>query len=90
MNIKNIIKSTLVFLTLLFGGILITKSAQAGLWENLSTSDWQVKQPTSTYKVEAAGWNLRVYEWTPQDNKNVRCVFAAGSKKGGVSCYPVK
>ena len=89
MSIRNMVKGALIFSAFLLGGVFIAKTAQAGLWEQLSTMDQPVKQPTAEYAVEAAGWNLRVYEWVPQDNTNVRCVFAAGSKKGGVSCYPV-
>jgi len=25
----------------------------------------------------------------PADNPNVRCMFAAGSQKGGVACYSI-
>ncbi|MCK5020128.1 MAG: hypothetical protein KAS32_23945 [Candidatus Peribacteraceae bacterium] len=68
-------------------GLLLPLSANAGMWEKLSTIGDEVIKPTSTYNVEASGWNLRVVEWIPKDNPHVRCMFAGGSKKGGVACY---
>jgi hypothetical protein len=46
-------------------------------------------KPSSEYLIETAGWNIRVYEWIPADNPNARCMFAAGSQKGGVACYSI-
>ena len=74
---------------LLLSMMLLPLSASAGMWEKLSTIGDEVIKPTNTYNVEASGWNLRVVEWTPKNNPNVRCMFAGGSKKGGVACYPV-
>ncbi|MDC9727365.1 MAG: hypothetical protein PSN35_05990 [Candidatus Thioglobus sp.] len=64
-------------------------SAQAGLWEKMTTMGAQTVKPSSEYLIETAGWNIRVYEWIPADNPNVRCMFAAGSQKGGVACYSI-
>ena len=69
--------------------LLLPLSASAGMWTKLSTMGDEVIKPTNTYNVEAAGWNLRVVEWVPKNNPNMRCVFAGGSKKGGIACYPV-
>jgi len=49
----------------------------------------QTVKPSSEYLIETAGWNIRVYEWIPADNPNARCMFAAGSQKGGVACYSI-
>jgi len=68
---------------------LLSLSAQAGLWEKVTTMGAQTVKPSSEYLIETAGWNIRVYEWVPADNPNVRCMFAAGSKKGGVACYSI-
>lgn len=63
--------------------------ASAGMWEKASTFLDKVVNNSSNYNVESAGWNLRVVEWIPAENPNVRCLFAGGSKKGGVACYEV-
>jgi hypothetical protein len=80
--VKNLIAGILIGLSVMAG------TAYAGLWEKVTTMGLPTKQPTTTYSVEAAGWNLRVYEWTPEHNPGVSCMFAAGSEKGGVACYP--
>jgi hypothetical protein len=67
--------------------LVVSLSTQAGLWEKMTTMGAKTVKPSSEYLVETAGWNIRVYEWIPADNPNVRCMFAAGSQKGGVSCY---
>lgn len=69
--------------------ISLTITAQAGLWEKITTIGEETQKPSATYLVETAGWNIRVYEWIPKDNPNVRCMFAAGSQKGGVACYSI-
>ena len=67
--------------------ILAMNTANAGMWEKISTLNEKTIKPTAVYNVETAGWNIRVVEWTPAGNPNVRCVFGGGSKKGGISCY---
>jgi len=68
---------------------IVSLSTQAGLWEKMTTMGAQTVKPSSEYLIETAGWNIRVYEWVPADNPNVRCMFAAGSQKGGVACYSI-
>ena len=69
---------------------LVSTSASAGLWEKVTTLGQETKQNTAAYTVEAAGWNIRVVEWIPAGNPDVRCMFGGGSKKGGIACYSVK
>ena len=70
-------------------GITLTVGiAYAGAWEKWTSVGNKTLKSTNTYNVEAAGWDLRVVTWTPPDNPNISCVFAGGSKKGGVACYP--
>lgn len=69
--------------------LLVAMSTQAGLWEKMTTMGTQTIKPSSEYLIETAGWNIRVYEWIPADNPNTRCMFAAGSQKGGVACYSI-
>lgn len=39
-------------------------------------------------RLEAQGNDLRVYEFTPQTNPRVQCIFVAGGKKAGLACFP--
>jgi len=79
-------KNKLIALITVF---LLSLSAQAGLWEKMTTMGTTTVKPSSEYLIETAGWNIRVYEWIPADNPNARCMFAAGSQKGGVACYSI-
>ncbi len=57
--------------------------AQAGLWEK-ATSLLDTTVSTTSFTVEAKGWNLRGYEFvTPT---GARCVSMTGTQKGGLSC----
>lgn len=69
--------------------LILSASVQAGLWEKVTTLGAETIKPSAEYLIETAGWNIRVYEWIPADNPNARCMFAAGSQKGGVACYSV-
>ena len=69
--------------------LILSTSVQAGLWEKVTTLGTETIKPSAEYLIETAGWNIRVYEWIPADNPNARCMFAAGSQKGGVACYSV-
>lgn len=69
----------------------MTASAHAGLFDSAATSGWPTIENVKRYKVSTYGYDVRVYEWTPSDNKNVRCVFVAGSENSsGVACYPIE
>jgi hypothetical protein len=58
-------------------------TAQAGLWEK-ATSLLDTTVSTTSFTIEAKGWNLRGYEFvTPT---GARCVSMTGTKKGGLSC----
>ncbi len=76
-------------LIILITVFLLSLSVQAGLWEKMTTMGATTVKPSSEYLIETAGWNIRVYEWIPADNPNARCMFAAGSQKGGVACYSI-
>lgn len=76
---------------LLIGALLSTLSlsAYAGLFDQIATGTWKSVEPTTAYKLETYGYNVRVYEWAPKDNPNMRCVFVAGETNStGVACYP--
>ena len=83
----------LIVLIILFSSIALyivtgkdnNKSSQ---WEKFSTFFKTTKPNTSAYNVSAAGWNVRVIEWIPEDNKDYRCMFVAGTEKAAGGCYP--
>ena len=65
-----------------FGALLYQPNdVKAGI-KNWMTSGPTVK--STTFKVEATGYDLRGYEFVTPSGKH--CVFVAGSKKGGLSC----
>jgi len=69
--------------------MVMATTAEAGILSALRSSSWETKK-TNHYMIETMNFNVRVYEWTPNDNKNIRCVFAAGNENSsGVACYPV-
>lgn len=41
-------------------------------------------------RLEAVGFDLSVYEFTPQSAPWMQCVFTAGENKGGLFCFPKK
>lgn len=43
-----------------------------------------------TTRLEAAGLDMRVYEFTPKTAKYMQCVFVAGGRKGGLACFEKK
>ena len=38
-------------------------------------------------RIEATGEDLRAYEFTPQTDSRMQCVFVAGTAKGGMFCW---
>lgn len=66
---------------------LVATTANAGLFSSVATSDWDTKQ-SEKYKLEAYGFDLRVYEWSPKGNPNVVCVTAFGENGPvGLQCF---
>ena len=50
-------------------------------------SDTPQGKSDSVMRLEAAGNDLRVYEFTPMTAKNKQCVFVAGERKAGLVCF---
>lgn len=48
----------------------------------------QQMEPDAVRRIESAGFDLRVYEFTPVTARNMTCVFVAGDRKGGLDCFP--
>jgi hypothetical protein len=71
--------------------IAFAAPASAGFLTNLAAGDGEGTKESTMYKLDTYGNDVRVYEWTPRDNPNVRCVFVAGSTNStGVACYEVE
>jgi len=69
----------------------ISLPSHAGLFDSVVTSGWGERPIAAKYKIDTHGFNVRVYEWTPKYNKDVRCVFVAGSENSsGNACYNVE
>jgi hypothetical protein len=82
------IKSKVVLLTAALA--LTSTVATAGLFSSTVTSGWDTKQAVK-YKVETYGFDLRVYEWTPEGNPDITCTTAFGEKGPiGLQCFPTK
>ena len=72
-----------ITLTVLVTYCIALGIAKAGLWEK-ATSLLDTTVETTSFTIEAKGWNLRGYEFvTPA---GARCVSMTGTKKGGLSC----
>jgi hypothetical protein len=74
-------------LTALVLSAFTATSASAGWLDSVATKDWETKK-SDKYKLEAYGFDLRVYEWNPRGNSNVTCITAF-SEKGpiGLQCF---
>ncbi len=77
--------SIAVGLMVLFAVMNYDNTAKAGLWEKLSSLGDTVV-PSTSFTIEAKGWNVRAYVFKPPET-NKTCVFVAGSGKGGLACW---
>ena len=74
--------TTITLTTLIICGFSLG-AAKAGLWEK-ATSLLDTTVDTTSFTIEAKGWNMRGYEFvTPT---GARCVSMTGTQKGGLSC----
>lgn len=75
---------------IVFGLGLSVAGAQAGLFDQLMTSDWPTKE-SKAYKVEAYGFDFRVYEWQTESDPNTFCTVAIGNADRapymGLNCF---
>ena len=69
--------------------VILAGTAHAGLFDSMVTSGWSDKEVESKYTMEVHGFDVRVYEWIPEENPNVRMVFLAGEKSSGVGSYTI-
>lgn len=66
-------------------GVVMLASCEDGSYFNSET-----KQLKSDHvgRLEAAGGDLRIYEFTPQSRPDYTCIFVAGDKRSGLQCIP--
>jgi len=69
---------------------LTSGQANAGLFDSIATSNWPVKQ-SKAFKVEAYGFDFRVYEWQTESDPNTFCTVAIGNADRapymGLNCF---
>lgn len=76
-------KKTLIILVAL-SALVLAGCGEAGGYFN---SDTKQLRNDKVGRLEAMGTDLRVYEFTPQSAPNKQCIFVAGDKKGGLTCF---
>ncbi len=55
--------------------------------DNGSVFNGKQTHTDATTRIESAGWGMCVYEFTPQTAPNMQCIFVAGNRKGGLTCF---
>ena len=63
----------------------IVSSAQAGVFSTVSGMTMEEVEPLSSYTIDTAGVNPRVYEFVPKNDKTKLCIVVFGNADGGVS-----
>ena len=78
-------------------GLAIAGVLIAGLGYGCSTAfdDGSFIDPTTTWfkadqvsRMESAGSDLRVYEFTPQTEPDKKCIYVSGDREGSLQCFP--
>ncbi len=54
--------------------VTIISSAQAGVFSAMSGMGMKEKKPLSSYTIDTAGINPRIYEFVPENDKTRLCV----------------
>lgn len=79
-----------VLFGLVAGLAISVGSAQAGLWDQIATYNWPSKE-SKAFKVEAYGFDFRVYEWQTENDPNTFCTVAIGNTDNapymGLDCF---
>lgn len=70
--------------------VFTSGQANAGLFDSIATSNWPTKQ-SNAFKVEAYGFDFRVYEWQTDADPNTICTVAIGNSSSapymGMECF---
>lgn len=71
---------------LMISGLILTLTAcdDGGMFDQ----DTPTMNADEVTRIEATGFDLRLYEFTPKTEQNMRCVFVSGDKKAGLDCFP--
>lgn len=77
----NILKNSVIALLAIVALSVITGCDQGSVFNG------KQMHTDSTTRIESAGLDMRVYEFTPQTAQHIQCVFVAGNKKGGLVCF---
>ena len=73
--------------TLAVVAVIAAGSAQAGLFSSFATGDWPTLDSTPGL-IDAYGFDLRTYEWTPQTAPHMTCVtIYSDGGGGGLQCF---
>lgn len=76
-----------LFLPLIY---LSPDPAQAGIFDSVMTKDWPTKDSIK-FKVDAYGFDIRVYEWVTESDPNTVCTVAIGNSDSspymGMQCF---
>lgn len=75
----------------IIAGILIATAqpAEAGLFDSMATSGWETRT-SDKYKLEAYGFDLRVYEWVSKNDPNTMCTAVFGQTgPTGMQCWKI-
>lgn len=89
------IKYIVTVIAVVFGivlGLIVSysTSANAGLWGSIATSNWPTKE-SNAFKVEAFGFDFRVYEWVTENDPDTVCTVAIGFERAfGLDCFKTK
>ena len=67
-----------------FIGLALTACDDGGM---LDINTPQAKSDAVS-RLEATGFDLRIYEFTPQTAAGMQCIFVAGNQKAGLNCFP--
>ena len=68
----------------------VATTASAGLFDSVATRNWDTKE-SDNYKLEAYGFDLRIYEWNPKGNPNVTCITGFSEVGSiGIQCFETK
>ena len=87
-KLRTIMLGTMFSAMLIVGYEMIRPTeAHAGLWNTLTTGDWDKIQPTK-YVLDVKGFDLRAYEWVPATSPGTTCVAMFGETgPTGLDCF---
>jgi hypothetical protein len=64
--------------------LLITACGEDGSYWSANTKQME---SDAVGRLEAQGNDIRIYEFTPQTDPSVQCIFVAATSKAGLTCW---